>query len=326
MLFCDYAKIMIESGAGGDGCISFRREKNIPFGGPDGGMGGRGGCVYVVGSRDLNTLIDFRYRPHYRAKRGGNGQGRLKAGAKGDDLTLSVPLGTEIWADHELVDDIVTPDRPVLLAKGGLGGRGNASFASSTNRAPREFTPGEPGVSLSLELKLKVLADIGLIGLPNAGKSTLLAALTSAQPKIGAYPFTTLTPQLGLMILPTYEECLLADLPGLVEGAHTGKGLGHRFLGHGERCRVLVHVLDGSSPTMLQDYAIVRHELESYQASLAHRPEQVVITKADQLSPENLAKVTKESAHLNPIIVSAKTGDGMDALPSLLYAFLKKAV
>ena len=325
MLFCDHATIMIESGAGGNGCVSFRREKNIPFGGPDGGVGGRGGCVYMVGSGDLNTLIDFRYRPHYRAQRGGNGHGRLKAGGKGDDLILQVPLGTEVWVDGECVADIVEVDKTVLLAKGGMGGRGNASFASSTNRAPRDFTPGEPGSALTIELKLKVLADIGLIGLPNAGKSTLLAALTSAHPKIGPYPFTTLTPQLGMMISADYQDCVMADLPGLVEGAHEGKGLGHRFLGHGERCRVLVHVIDGTSPTVMHDYATVRHELASYQASLAHRPERVVITKADQLSEEELRDLFCATKTLNPLIISAVTGFGMQDLQSALWDLLKCA-
>lgn len=284
MQFCDHAKIFVLSGKGGDGCISFRREKNIPFGGPDGGHGGVGGHVFLRTCRDLTTLIDFRFRPHYKAKSGVNGHGRNKAGLGGEDLFIDVPLGTEIWSDNVMMADLIHVNQTLMVAKGGLGGRGNSSFASSTNRTPRESTPGEPGVELYLELRLKLLADVGFIGLPNAGKSTLLGAITSACPKIGPYPFTTLTPQLGTMISSQYDEWVLADLPGLIEGAHEGKGLGHRFLSHGERCRMLLHVIDGTSCDIANIYHAVRHELENYSPAFLSKKELIVITKTDIMS------------------------------------------
>jgi GTP-binding protein len=321
MQFCDYAKIFIESGKGGNGCISFRREKNIPFGGPDGGHGGVGGSVFLRTSRDLTTLIDFRFRPHYKGKSGAGGAGRNRAGLGGDDLYLDVPLGTEIWVDDVLMVDLIHMDQTVMVAKGGLGGRGNASFVSSTNRAPREFTPGELGVSLTIQLRLKLLADVGFIGLPNAGKSTLLGTITSACPKIGPYPFTTLTPQLGTMITPNYDEWVLADLPGLVEGAHEGKGLGHRFLGHGERCRMILHVIDGTSPDLPAVYATVRNELENYSPSFLSKKELIVVTKTDLMSEEQ-KDLAKQAFGKEILMVSAVCKDNLPALEQKLWQIL----
>jgi len=318
MQFCDYAKIFVESGKGGNGCVSFRREKNIPFGGPDGGHGGVGGCVFLRTSRDLTTLIDFRFRPHYKGKSGMGGAGRNKAGLGGDDLYLDVPLGTEIWVEGILVADLIHPEQVVMVAKGGLGGRGNASFASSTNRAPREFTPGELGVALTIELRLKLLADVGFIGLPNAGKSTLLGSITSACPKIGPYPFTTLTPQLGTMITPRYDEWVLADLPGLIEGAHEGKGLGHRFLGHGERCRMLLHVIDGTNPDIGTIYKTVRNELETYSPTFLDKKELIVITKTDVMSDED-KDAAKEAFGDDVLMVSSVYKDNLEALEQKLW-------
>jgi GTPase len=314
--FCDFAKIHAESGAGGHGCVSFRREKNIPFGGPDGGHGGNGGSVLVRASRGLVTLIDFRYRPHYKAKNGQPGQGRNKAGLAGPDLVLKVPIGTEIWVDGEKMVDLVQDDQELFLLRGGLGGRGNASFASSTNRAPRESTPGEPGQQMQMELRLKLLADVGFIGLPNAGKSTLLRALTNACPKVGPYPFTTLVPQLGTMITPYYHEIILADLPGLVEGAHEGKGLGHRFLGHGERCKTILHILDGTQPDPQAAYHSVRQELLAYNPGFADKAETLIITKTDMMDQETYAKV--QALFPEAILVSAHSGHHIQILKDLL--------
>lgn len=321
MQFCDYAKIFVESGKGGNGCVSFRREKNIPFGGPDGGHGGVGGSVFLRTCRDLSTLIDFRFRPHYKGKSGAGGQGRNRAGLGGDDLYLDVPLGTEVWVEGELVEDLILPDQSVMVAKGGLGGRGNSSFASSTNRAPREFTPGELGVALTLELRLKLLADVGFIGLPNAGKSTLLGSITSACPKIGPYPFTTLTPQLGTMISPTYDEWVLADLPGLIEGAHEGKGLGHRFLGHGERCRMMLHVIDGTCENLDQCYSMVRNELDQYSPDFLDKKECIVITKRDLMTPQQ-QELALETFGPDTLMVSAISKENLPALEQKLWCML----
>lgn len=315
--FCDYAKVFVESGAGGNGAVSFRREKNIPFGGPDGGHGGRGGSVYLEGTTDLVTLIDFRYRPHYRAPSGQAGQGRNKAGTGGKDCILKVPVGTEVWVEGEMVEDLTENKQRLLLLKGGDGGRGNSSFASSTNRAPRENTPGQPGSQLWIELRLKLLADVGLIGLPNAGKSTLLKEITSACPKIGPYPFTTLVPQLGTLISDTYQELVVADLPGLIEGAHEGKGLGHRFLGHGERCRSLLHIIDGTSDTITETYQTVRQELLAYNPAFKDKLETVVITKSDMMTPEQ-KEIALKSFPTPPFIISALGGEGIEELKDFL--------
>jgi len=285
MRFLDQAKIYVKGGAGGDGCVSFRREKYIPRGGPDGGNGGRGGDVIGRATADLNTLIDYRYRQHFRAPRGAHGRGREQTGASGADLVLDLPVGTQILADDGVTTlaDLTVPGQTAVLAKGGAAGLGNTCFKSSTHRTPRESTPGEPGEERWVWLKLKLLADAGLVGLPNAGKSTFLAAVSRAKPKIADYPFTTLAPKLG-MVEVGHDRFVLADIPGLIEGAHQGAGLGDRFLGHVERCQVLIHLVDGTADDVGAAYRTVRTELGAYDPSLVERPELVCLNKVDALT------------------------------------------
>ncbi|HET8543155.1 MAG TPA: GTPase ObgE, partial [Pseudolabrys sp.] len=285
MKFLDEAKVYIASGAGGNGCVSFRREKFIEFGGPNGGDGGRGGDVVVEAVTGLNTLIDYRYQQHFKAQRGGNGMGKDRAGANGKDVVLKVPVGTQVYEEdgETLLADLTEVGHRVTIAEGGNGGFGNAHFKSSTNRAPRHANPGQPGEEHTIRLRLKLIADAGLIGLPNAGKSTFLAAVSAAKPKIADYPFTTLHPQLGVVEVDG-REFVLADLPGLIEGAHEGTGLGDRFLGHTERCRVLLHLIDGTSDDAGEAYKIVRGELEAYGHGLTEKPEIVALSKSDALT------------------------------------------
>src|SRR5262247_485950 len=287
MKFLDEAKVYIRSGDGGNGCVSFRREKFIEFGGPNGGDGGTGGDVVAVAVEGLNTLIDYRYQQHFKAKRGGNGMGKDRAGANGADAVLKVPVGTQVFEEYgeTLLADLTAPGEHVVLAKGGNGGFGNAHFKSSTNRAPRHANPGQPGEERTIRLRLKLIADAGLVGLPNAGKSTFLAAVSAAKPKIADYPFTTLHPQLGVVEVDG-REFVLADLPGLIEGAHEGTGLGDRFLGHTERCRVLLHLVEGTGDDASEAYKIVRGELEAYGHVLVDKPEIVALSKADAMTPE----------------------------------------
>ena len=323
MKFLDQAKVYIRSGDGGNGCVAFRREKFIEFGGPSGGDGGRGGDVAVTAVDGLNTLIDYRYQQHFKAQRGGNGVGKDRAGANGGDLVLKVPAGTQIYDEdgETLLADLVRVGDRAVLARGGNGGFGNAHFKSSTNRAPRHANPGQPGEERWVWLRLKLIADAGLVGLPNAGKSTFLAAVSAAKPKIADYPFTTLTPQLGVVRIDN-REFVLADIPGLIEGAHEGAGLGDRFLGHVERCRVLLHLVDGLSGHAGNAYRTVRGELEAYGHGLVDKPEIVALTKADALAPEELKQQTarlKRAAKATPLILSAATGAGVpEALRKLL--------
>jgi len=323
MKFLDEAKIYIQSGAGGNGCISFRREKFIEFGGPNGGDGGKGGDVIVEAVNGLNTLIDYRYQQHFKAERGGNGMGKDRHGANGKDALLKVPVGTQIYEEdgETLLADLTAVGQRATIAKGGNGGFGNAYFKSSTNRAPRHANPGQPGEELTIRLRLKLIADAGLVGLPNAGKSTFLAAVSAAKPKIADYPFTTLHPQLGV-VRADQREFVLADLPGLIEGAHEGTGLGDRFLGHTERCRVLLHLVDGTSENITADYKTVRHELEAYGHGLADKPEIVAISKADAMTPEavksQVAKL-KRAAKRAPLVLSSQSGQGVqETLRALL--------
>src|ERR671920_590076 len=287
MKFLDQAKIYIRSGNGGGGAISFRREKFIEFGGPDGGDGGRGGDVWAECVEGLNTLIDYRYQQHFKAQRGEHGMGSNRTGANGNDVVLKVPVGTEILAEdgETLIADMTQVGQRVRLAKGGNGGFGNAHFTTSTNRAPRRANPGQEGEERWIWLRLKLIADAGLVGLPNAGKSTFLAAVSAAKPKIADYPFTTLHPQLGV-VRADDREFVLADLPGLIEGAHEGTGLGDRFLGHTERCRVLLHLVDGTQEDPAAAYKTVRGELDAYGQGLEDKPEIVALTKADAMTPE----------------------------------------
>lgn len=291
MKFLDQAKIYIRSGNGGAGCVSFRREKYIEFGGPDGGNGGRGGDVIAVCVDGLNTLIDYRYQQHFKARTGVHGMGRDRTGAKGADVVLKLPVGTQIYdEDNEtLIADLIEVGQQEVLARGGNGGFGNAHFTTSTNRAPRRANPGQEGQEMTLWLRMKLIADAGLVGLPNAGKSTFLASVTAAKPKIADYPFTTLYPGLGVVGVDD-SEFVLADIPGLIEGAHEGTGLGDRFLGHVERCRVLLHLVDVSGEHAGKDYRVIRQELSAYGEGLDEKPEIVALSKSDAIDAMTLAK------------------------------------
>ncbi len=322
MKFLDQAKVYLRSGDGGDGVVAFRREKFMEFGGPDGGDGGKGGDIVLEAADALNTLIDFRYTQHFRARKGGNGAGSDRTGAGAPDVVIKVPIGTEILAEDRetLLADMNAPGRRVVLLRGGDGGFGNAHFKSSTNRAPRKATKGWPGEERWVWLRLKLIADAGLVGLPNAGKSTLLAAASAARPKIADYPFTTLHPQLGVVRLSAAEEFVLADIPGLIEGAHEGAGLGDRFLGHVERCAVLLHLVDGAAGDVVRAWRTVREELASYGGGLAEKPELIGLNKADAMTPREasarLAALRKASG--KPVmLLSAVTGQGV---PEVLRA------
>ncbi len=324
MKFLDEAKVYVRSGDGGNGCVAFRREKFIEFGGPSGGDGGRGGDVIFEAVEGLNTLIDYRYRQHFKARPGGNGMGKDRHGANGEDVVIKVPVGTQLFDEDKetLIADLTEVGQRVVLAEGGNGGFGNAHFKTSTNRAPRHANPGEPAVERWVWLRLKLIADAGLVGLPNAGKSTFLATVSAAKPKIADYPFTTLNPQLGVFAIDD-AEFVLADLPGLIEGAHEGAGLGDRFLGHVERCRVLLHLVDGTCEHAGKAYKTVRDELEAYGHGLADKPEIVALSKSDALSPEQIKQQTarlKRAAKKTPLVLSALSGEGV---PEVLRALLK---
>ncbi len=319
MKFLDRAKIYVESGAGGAGCLSFRREKFIEFGGPNGGDGGRGGHVFAEAADNLNTLIDFRYQQHYEAKNGRPGEGSNRTGADGGDLIIKVPVGTQIFEEDEetLIADLDRPGERALLAKGGNGGFGNAHFKSSTNRAPTRANSGQPGEKRTLWLRLKLIADFGLVGLPNAGKSTLLSAVTAAKPKIADYPFTTLHPGLGVVRLGEGESFVLADIPGLIEGAHEGAGIGDRFLGHVERCAAIVHLVDGTSDHVGEDYRTVREELAAYGNGLDEKREMICLNKIDALDEATLKKRLSElskAAGRPARAISGVSGAGLPAL------------
>jgi GTP-binding protein len=294
MKFLDECKIFVKSGDGGAGCVSFHREKFVEFGGPDGGDGGKGGDVVVEAVPNLNTLIDYRYQQHFKVRRGHHGMGKVRSGAKSEDILMRVPVGTQILDEDKetVLFDLTKPGQRIVLCKGGDGGFGNAHFKSSTNQAPRHSTPGWPGEERWIWLRLKLIADAGLVGLPNAGKSTLLAAVTRAKPKIADYPFTTLHPQLGVVHVDE-KEFVLADIPGLIEGAHEGAGLGTRFLGHVERCGVLIHLVDGTQDDVAAAYKTIRAELKSYSPVLAQKPEILCLNKCDALSAEEIEDKTK---------------------------------
>lgn len=309
MKFLDEAKVYVRSGDGGNGCVAFRREKFIEFGGPSGGNGGRGGDVVVEAVDGLNTLIDYRYQQHFKARPGTPGMGKDRHGAGGEDIVLKVPIGTQIFDTDQttLLGDLTELGQRLVLLQGGNGGFGNAHFKSSTNRAPRNANPGQPGEERWIWLRLKLIADAGLVGLPNAGKSTFLAAVSAAKPKIADYPFTTLNPQLGV-VESDGREFVLADIPGLIEGAHEGSGLGDRFLGHIERCRVLLHLVDGTGEHAGQAYKTVRAELEAYGEGLVDKPEIVALSKTDAMTPEQIkeqAARLKRAAKKTPLILSA---------------------
>jgi GTPase len=327
-VFVDEVDIHVKAGDGGRGCLSFRREKYVPRGGPDGGDGGHGGSVYIVATARKNTLVDFRFHPEFEARRGQHGMGSNKTGQDGDDLEIEVPIGTLVFEKRgesgedglEAIADLAEEGQRVLIAKGGRGGMGNAQFATATNRAPRKTQPGEPGEERFLRLQLKLLADVGLVGFPNAGKSTLIARISAARPKIADYPFTTLTPNLGVVTLSDDRSFVVADVPGLIEGAHEGHGLGHQFLRHIERTKVLVHLVDVSGASgrdPVQDFETINDELRLFDEKVAAKPQLVVANKIDALDePERLAAL---EAHVKrrklPFFrISGVTGEGVDKL------------
>ncbi|EMD82884.1 GTPase ObgE [Pacificimonas flava] len=324
MHFLDQAKIYIRSGAGGPGAVSFRREKYIEYGGPDGGNGGRGADVVFRAVQGLNTLIDFRYTQHFRARRGTGGAGQNKTGASAPPLIIDVPVGTQILDEDRdvMLADLTDAGQQVTLLEGGLGGRGNASYKTSTNRAPRQHQPGEPAQEMWVWLRLKLMADAGLVGLPNAGKSTFISAITNAKAKIGDYPFTTVQPQLGVVRYRDHSF-VLADIPGLIEGAADGAGIGDRFLGHIERCRVLLHLVDATENDPAAAYRTVRDEIEEYGEGLAEKPELVALTKIDALDEELIAAQLaelEEEAGQNVYPISTISGQGVDTLMKPLAA------
>lgn len=325
MHFIDEAKIYIKSGDGGNGCVSFRREANVPRGGPDGGDGGRGGSVIARCVAGLNTLIDFRYTQHFKAKKGGNGSGRDRSGLSAEDLYVDVPVGTQIIDDvtENMIVDFTEPGQEFILANSGRGGVGNAHFKSSINQAPRFAQDGEPGEDLWVWLKLKLISDAGLVGLPNAGKSTFLSATSRAKPKIAGYPFTTLKPMLGVVYVDE-REFVMADLPGLIEGAHEGVGLGIRFLKHVERCGVILHLIDGTEDDVVGAYKIIRGELGMYSDKLLEKKEIVAINKSDAIDEKDLKKkktALKKACGKDVFVISGATGDG---IKEVLRALLKE--
>jgi GTPase len=328
MKFLDQAKITIKSGDGGAGCISFRREKFIEFGGPDGGNGGKGGDVYFEVADDLNTLIDFRYTQHFRAKNGMHGMGRNRTGADGDDIIIRVPVGTEVLDEdgETLLLDLTEVGQRILFLKGGDGGFGNAHYKSSVNQAPRRNSPGWDGVERDVWLRLKLIADAGIIGLPNAGKSTFLAACSAAKPKIADYPFTTLHPNLGVVKVDT-RDFVLADIPGLIEGASEGHGLGDRFLGHIERTAVVLHLIDVNSEDPIQDYKTVRNELNAYGNGLEEKPEIIAFNKTDSLFEDELdekVQAFESEIGIKPYTLSAVSGEGVRPILFKLAAIIQE--
>ncbi|MDE2459370.1 MAG: GTPase ObgE [Rhodospirillales bacterium] len=330
MKFLDQAKIYLKSGDGGDGVIAFRREKYVEFGGPDGGDGGKGGDIVFESVENLNTLIDFRYTQHFKAKKGNNGAGSDRTGAGAAELVIKVPIGTQIFDDDRetLLADLDKPGMRIVFLKGGDGGFGNARFKTSTNRAPRRADKGWPGEERWVWLRLKLIADAGLVGLPNAGKSTFLKAVSGANPKIADYPFTTLHPQLGVVRLNMSEEFVLADIPGLIEGAHEGTGLGDRFLGHVERCAVLLHLIDGAAGHVVDAWRTIRAELEAYGGGLAEKPEIIVLNKTDSMTPRELSSrkaALARASGAKVMSICAVTGEGVKEVLRTLQDVINEA-
>lgn len=328
MMFLDYVQIQVKAGQGGSGCMSFRREKYVPKGGPDGGDGGRGGSIILEANPQLHTLIDYKYHARYEAPRGQHGMGSNKHGRKGEDIVLQVPIGTVVKdADTgEVLADLTRPGEQVVVARGGRGGKGNARFATPTHRAPREWEVGEPGEERNIILELKLIADVGLVGKPNAGKSTLLANISAARPKIGAYPFTTLQPNLGIVKYQDYRSFVVADIPGLIEGAHEGKGLGLQFLRHIERNRIIAYLIDPEDPEVedpLDTFETLRSELQAYAPKLLEKPASVILTKKDIWQKDWIAEL--ETRFPYPVAaISAVTRQGLEELKRLWWQSLEK--
>lgn len=322
MAFIDEAKFFVKGGDGGNGCVSFRREKYVPKGGPNGGDGGRGGNVIIKASGKIQSLIDFRYRSHFKAEKGVNGQGKDMHGRKGKDCIMQVPVGSIIKDPDtgDILADLVTDGDVYIGAAGGDGGLGNCHFASGSNRTPRIATKGKPGDEKWLKIELKLIADVGLVGLPNSGKSTLLSNLSAANPKIASYPFTTLEPQLGVLHLRFREPCIIADIPGLIKGASDGVGLGHTFLRHVERTKILLHVLDISSTTVTEDYETINQELRLYKEELVNKTHLLVLNKVDLLQGEEVDEITSEfeKMHRHVVVISGLTGQNIDALKEII--------
>ncbi|HVB16737.1 MAG TPA: GTPase ObgE, partial [Stellaceae bacterium] len=332
MKFLDQCKIYLKSGDGGRGAMSFRREKFIEFGGPDGGDGGKGGDIVLLAADNLNTLIDYRYRQHFRAQNGRGGAGANRTGAAGRDLVLTIPVGTQVFADDKetTLADLIRPGQRIVLLRGGDGGFGNSHYKTSTNQAPRRADPGWPGHEQWVWLRLKLIADSGLVGLPNAGKSTLLAHLSHARPKIADYPFTTLHPQLGVVRLDDETEFVLADLPGLIEGASEGAGLGTRFLGHAERCAVILHLIDGTADDVVLAYRTIRRELADYGHGIAEKPEIVGLNKIDAIDPAEAARKCRALGRAarvgTPVLpLSGVSGAGLQPVLGALVAAIQAA-
>jgi len=328
-MFVDQIRIQAKAGDGGNGCSSFRREKFVPKGGPDGGDGGRGGDVVIEAVEGLNTLIDYRYLQHYKAERGVHGMGANRTGSDAPTLVLKVPVGTQVFEEDQetLIADLDKLGDKVLLAKGGSGGWGNTRFKSSTNQAPRRFNPGHEGEERWIWLRLKLIADAGLLGMPNAGKSTFLGAVSAAKPKVADYPFTTLVPNLGVVSLGVGASFVLADIPGLIEGAAEGAGVGTRFLGHVERCSVLLHLVDGTQEDVGEAYRIIRGELEKYGGGLAEKPEIVALNKIDALTKEQIsekAKQLKKACGSTPLRISGATGKGVPETVQKLFEIISE--
>jgi GTP-binding protein len=322
MKFIDEAKVFIKSGDGGDGCLSFRREKFIEFGGPDGGNGGKGGDIFIKGTKSLNTLVDYRFQKHFKAKKGRHGSGRNRTGAAGQDITLKLPLGTEIFIENELIADVISTEK-FLLFPGGKGGLGNINFKSSTNRAPRKITPGGKGKEAEVFFKLKLLADVGLVGLPNAGKSSLLRSISAAKPKVADYPFTTLEPKLGVIRIGD-DEAVVADIPGLISGANSGSGLGIQFLKHIERCKSIIHMIDISAQDPIMDYKIIISELDGFDKSINKKEKIIILNKSDLLAEDEIQNIISKFSDLinYPLyVISTITRNGIENLKTNIVQF-----
>lgn len=324
-MFIDYAKIKVKAGDGGSGCSSFRREKFVPFGGPDGGDGGKGGDIIVKADGNLTTLVDYKYKKHYKAQRGVHGKGKNKNGKNGEDIILTIPVGTVIKEDNEVIADIIENKQTFIVAKGGKGGKGNARFVSPANKAPTDWEVGEKGEEKTIELELKILADVGLVGFPNSGKSTLLSKISAATPKIADYPFTTLNPNLGAVKGKDSLSFVVADIPGLIEGAHSGKGLGEKFLKHIERAKILIFTIEAISENISEEFKVLKNEIHLFKKEILDKPRIIAITKIDLI--ENADIINPVFDENIPLVkISSLTGAGLDTLISTIAKHLSSTI